>query len=72
MSKTAHIERHFAWAKRYFGLQDFQVQGFVAVTRCVFQVYIVILAVALVATRYGRPDLITSRARVLAYTTKNR
>jgi hypothetical protein len=70
MGPRAHIERHFAWLKRYLGLADFQVQGHTAVTRHVFQVYIAALIIALIATLHGRPDLITSRSRVLAFVTK--
>jgi hypothetical protein len=43
MSPRANIERHFAWVKRYFGLTNFRVQGFLAVTQFVFRVYIAAL-----------------------------
>lgn len=60
------IERHFAWAKRYFGLAGGQGQGFVAAFQHVALVYSVMLGVALVAHRYQRPELAGSRSRVLA------
>ena len=64
----SNIERTFAWLKRYFGLKDFQVQGIIAVTRYAFQVHIAMLAVAVIAARYQRPELATSRSKVLAFT----
>jgi hypothetical protein len=67
MSPCANIERHFAWMKRYFGLKYFRVQGYLAVTRFVFRVYIAPLIVAFIATRCRRPDLATSRLKVLAF-----
>jgi hypothetical protein len=60
------IERHFAWTKRYFGLKDFQCFTLPRVTQFVLLTYIAILAVALAAVRYQRPDLATRRARVIA------
>lgn len=60
------IERHFAWAKRYFGLAGAQWQGFVAAFQHAALVYAVMLGVALVAHRYQRPELAGSRSRVLA------
>ncbi len=62
------LEQTFAWLKRYFGLKDFQVQGIIAVTRYAFQVHIATLAVAVIAARYQRPELATSRSKVLAFT----
>ena len=67
MSPRANIERHFAWMKRYFGLKYFRVQGYFAVSQFVFRVYIAALIVAFIATRYQRPDLATSRLKVLAF-----
>jgi len=67
MSPRANIERHFAWMKRYFGLKYFRVQGYLAVIQFVFRVYIAALAVAFIATRYQRPELATSRLKVLAF-----
>lgn len=67
MSPRAHIERHFAWMKRYFGLKNFRVQGYLAVTQFVFRVYIAALIVAFAATRCQRPELATSRSKVLAF-----
>jgi len=67
MSPRANIERHFAWMKRYFGLKYFRVQGYLAVTQFVFRVYIAALIVAFIATRYQRPELATSRLKVLAF-----
>ena len=67
MSPRANIERHFAWMKRYFSLKYFRVQGYLAVTQFVFRVYIAALIVAFIAARYQRPELTTSRLRVLAF-----
>ena len=67
MGPRANIERHFAWIKRYFGLKYFHVQGYPAVTQFVFRVYIAALIVAPIATRCQRPDLATSRLKVLAF-----
>jgi hypothetical protein len=67
MSPRANIERHFAWMKRYFGLNHFRVQGYLAVTQFVFRVYIAALVVAFIAARYQRPELATSRLKVLAF-----
>jgi hypothetical protein len=67
MSPRANIERHFAWMKRYFGLKYFRVQGYLAVTQFVFRVYIAALIVAFIAARCRRPDLATSRLKVLAF-----
>jgi len=60
------IERHFAWAKRYFGLKYFQCWTYLRVSQYVLLTYCIILGVALAAQRYGRPDLRLSRAEVLA------
>jgi hypothetical protein len=65
----AIIERHFAWAKRYFGLESAHWQGLVAAYQHTALVYSVMLGVALVAHRYQRPDLAGSRAKVLALKT---
>jgi len=67
MSPRANIERHFAWLKRYFGLKYFRVQGYFAVIQFVFRVYIAALIVAFIAARYQRPELATSRLKVLAF-----
>lgn len=67
MSPRANIERHFAWLKRYFGLKYFRVQGYLAVSQFVFRVYIAALIVAFIAARCQRPDLVTSRLKVLAF-----
>jgi hypothetical protein len=69
MSPRANIERHFAWLKRYFGLEDFHVQGYLAVTQFVFRVYIAALIIAFIAARHQRPEWATSRLKVLAFTT---
>lgn len=61
------IERHFAWAKRYFGLDDFQCFTLQRVMQFVLFVYIAILAVALAATRYQRPELRRCRSMVIAH-----
>jgi IS5 family transposase len=63
------VERCFAWLKRYYGLAAFQVQGLAAVWRYALLVHAAMLAVALVAYRSGRPELMTARTRVLAYVT---
>jgi hypothetical protein len=60
------IERHFAWAKRYFGLKYFQCFTLMRVTQFVLLTYVAMLAVALVAYRCQRPELVRSRAIVLA------
>lgn len=60
------IERHFAWAKRYFGLKYFQAFTFERVFQYVVLTYIAILAVAFAAQRCQRPELVRSRALVLA------
>lgn len=65
----AIIERHFAWAKGYFGLESARWQGLVAAYQQTALVYSVMLGVALVAHRYQRPDLAGSRAKVLALKT---
>ena len=59
------IERHFAWAKRYFGLEAGRWAGLVAAYQHTALVYSTMLGVALVAHRYQRPDLAGSRTRVL-------
>ena len=63
------IERHFAWAKRYFGLEAAHWRGWVAAYQHTALVYSVMLGVALVAHRYQRPELAGSRLRVLAIKT---
>ena len=60
------IERHFAWAKRYFGLEAARWKGPIAAYQHTALVYRVILGVALTAHRYQRPELAGSRLRVLA------
>lgn len=60
------IERHFAWAKRYFGLETARWSGLVAAYQHTALVYTTMLAVALIAHRYDRPELAGSRYRVLA------
>jgi hypothetical protein len=50
------IERHYAWAKRYFGLKYFQCYTFMRVTQFILLTYIVIAAVAVAAARYQRPE----------------
>lgn len=69
MSPRSNIERHFAWIKRYFGLKYFRVQGYLAVCQFVFRVYIAALIVAFIAARHQRPELATSRLKVLAFVT---
>lgn len=60
------IERHFAWAKRYFGLKRFQCWTFLWVSQYVLLTYCIILGVAVAAQRYGRPELHHRQAEVLA------
>ncbi len=61
------IERHFAWAKRYFGLKRFQCFTLLRVMQFVLLIYIAILAVALSAVRYQRPELRRARSMVIAH-----
>lgn len=62
----AVIERHFAWAKRYFGLEAARWKGLVAAWQYTSLVYSVMLGVALTAHRFQRPELAGSRMKVLA------
>lgn len=66
LGPLATIERHFAWAKRYFGLESARWAGLVAAYQHTALVYSVMLGVALVAHCYQRPELTGSRMRVLA------
>jgi hypothetical protein len=61
------IERHFAWAKRYFGLKYFQCFTYERVSQFILLTYVVIVAVAVAAQLYQRPDLVRSRSKVLAH-----
>jgi len=61
------IERHFAWAKRYFGLKNFQCFTLLRVMQFALLIYIAILAIALAAVRYQRPELHRSRSKVIAH-----
>jgi hypothetical protein len=63
------IERHFAWTKRYFALEEARCAGLVAAYQQTALVYSTMLAVALTAHRYQRPDLANSRTRILALKT---
>lgn len=65
----AIIERHFAWAKRYFGLEAARWRGITAAYQHTALVYSVMLGVAIVAHRCQRPELAGSRTRVLAIKT---
>lgn len=67
LGPRSDIERHFAWAKRYFGLKYFQVAGLLNVMCYCCCTYIAMLAVALVAVRCQRPELAGSRTNVLAW-----
>jgi hypothetical protein len=67
MGPRTDMERHFAWAKRYFGLKYFQVEGWLHVMTFACCTYIAILAVAVVAYRCQRPELARSRTNVLAW-----
>ncbi len=66
MRPRAIIERHFAWAKRYFGLEAARWRGLIAAYQHTALVYAVMLGVALTAHRFQRPELAGSRAKVLA------
>jgi len=63
------VERCFAYLKRYHGLKYFQVKGLAAVYQHALLVHSSMLAVALIAYRLDRPDLMTSRTQALAYVT---
>ncbi len=63
------IERCCAFLKRYYGLKYFQGEGQQAVWQYALLIRSAMLAVALIAYRAGRPDLMTSRAQVLAFVT---
>jgi len=67
MAPRSDIERHFAWAKRYFGLKFFQLQGWLNVMTYACCIYSSILTVAIVAYRCQRPDLARSRTNILAW-----
>ena len=67
MGPRSDIERHFAWAKRYFWLKYFQVEGWLNMMTYACCTYIAILAVAVVAYRCQRPELARSRTNVLAW-----
>ena len=69
MGPRAIIERHFAWAKRYFGLESARWRGLVAAYQHTALVYSVMLGVALTAHRLQRPELAGSRTKVLAVKT---
>lgn len=71
MRPRAAIERHYAWAKRYFGLEAGRWRGRVAAYQHTALVYSAMLGVALVAHRYQRPELMGSRSSVLACKTLN-
>lgn len=66
MRPRATIERHFAWAKRYFALESARWAGLTAAYQHTALVYSTMLAVALIAHRYQRPELAGSPTRVLA------
>lgn len=64
--KRGYIERFFALLKRYYGLNDVQVLGLQKVWRHTFEGSIAVLVVAWLAVEVGRPDLMHSKARLLA------
>lgn len=66
LGKRRTIERFFGIVKRYYGLNDFQVQGLQAVILHVLLTYIAVLSVALLAVEIGRKDLMRSPRRILA------
>ncbi len=63
----AIIERFFAAAKRYYGLDTTYRVGWDAVLLQVTRTFCAIMVVALVAHELGRPDLRLSPTRVLAH-----
>jgi len=63
----AIIERFFAAAKRYYGLDTSYCLGWDAIVLHVTLTFCAILVVALVAHEVGRPDLRLSPTRVLAH-----
>ncbi len=63
----AIIERFFAAAKRYYGLDTTYRVGWDAVLLQVTRTFCAIMVVALVAHELGRPDLRLSTTRVLAH-----
>ena len=65
----AIIERPFAWAKPYFGLESAHWLGLVAAYQHTALIYCTMLAVALIAHRYQPPELAGSRTPVLALKT---
>ena len=67
MGLRSDIERHFAWAKRYFGLKYFQMGRQAGVWRYCCCTYIAMLSVALAAARCDRLDLLRSRSKILAW-----
>jgi len=69
MRPRSNIERHFAGAKRYFGLESAHWLGLIAAYQHVALVYCSMLAVAIIAHRYQRPELAGSKSRVLALKT---
>ena len=60
------IERHYAWVKRYFGLEAARWCGGVVAYQHTVLVHNIMLGVALVAYRYQRPELSNSISKVLA------
>ena len=63
----AVIERFFAAAKRYYGLDTQYAVGWEAVLRQVILTHCALLVVALLAQQAGAPDLRLSPTRVLAH-----
>jgi len=68
MSPRANVERHFAWLKRYFGLEHCHVQGYLAVTQFVFRGVVAALIVVFIAACHQRPAWATLCLKVLAFT----
>lgn len=66
MGKRATIERFFAIAKRWFGLNEFHGAGWTAFLMHTLLTSWAIVSVALVAVRVGQPDLRLSPRRLLA------
>jgi transposase len=67
LAKRGSIERFFGRVFLFFRLQRLPVVGWTAVTQHVALAYTASIIVALAADHAGRPDLIRSPKRVLAY-----
>lgn len=66
LGPRAIIERHFAWAKRYFGLESARWRALIAAYQHTALVYSVMRGVALTAHRLQRPELAGSPTKMFA------